>query len=358
MERSTNLTFRLGAAGGLGVPGAPQFGIAVLSIAAALMLATFFKGAPVSFFLCAIMVSVSFGGLWPGLLAIALSQLAFAFYLAGFAPSQPGEMPQLGRQAMFAAAGLFIVGIALAERRWKQSAARARDELRSSQRQLGELSRRTFRAQDDERRRIARVIHETTAQELAALRMHLARLEGTAATLANRERAVLREITELTDQSLQGIRTDTFLLYAPELDEMDLVAAMGWFANGFAERARIHVTHDLPPAFPRLRQDIETALFRVLQEALMNIHRHAGSPTVEIALRQDGGVVVLQVVDRGRGMPADLLRSATTLSGALGVGIAGMRDRLRELGGRLEIESSRSGTTLRAIVPVDGTPVE
>jgi signal transduction histidine kinase len=228
----------------------------------------------------------------------------------------------------------------------------AEGELQESFSQMRTLTGRLMRAQDDERRRIAQMLHETSAQDLAALKMHLARLHRTAAGLSTADRAVLTESIELAERSMSGIRTLSYLLYPPLLDETGLLPALRWYAAGFAERSGIEVALDLPSTFERLPQDVETTLFRVVQEALINIHRHADSPTASIRLRIDAHRLTLEIEDHGRGMPADLIARFPTGGGAMGVGVPGMRERLQQLGGRLTIRSGDDGTTVRAEIPL------
>jgi PAS domain S-box-containing protein len=229
---------------------------------------------------------------------------------------------------------------------------KAERELHDSLAQMRALSGRLMRAQDDERRRIAQVLHETTAQDLAALKMLLARLSRTVgSTMSSGDRSALTESIDLAERSMTGVRTLSYLIHPPFLDETGLVSALRWYAEGFAERSGIAVDLDLPPAFERLDQDVETALFRVVQEALINVHRHAGSPRASIRLHHTGEGLTLEVEDRGHGMPAERLAQLPVGGGAMGVGIAGMRERLEQLGGTLEIESGERGTIVRARVP-------
>ena len=233
----------------------------------------------------------------------------------------------------------------------------AERELHDSLAQMRALSGRLMRAQDDERRRIAQMLHETTAQDLAALKMLLAGISRTVGpTLADAERSSLTESIELADRSMTCVRTLSYLLHPPFLDETGIVSALRWYAEGFAARSGIAVDLDLPSSFERLDQDIETALFRVVQEALMNVHRHAGSSRASIRLRRAEGGLTLEVEDSGRGMPAELLQQLPAGGGALGVGVAGMRERLQQLGGTLDIESGDQGTVVRARVPLVAQP--
>jgi signal transduction histidine kinase len=228
----------------------------------------------------------------------------------------------------------------------------AEREARDSFNAMRMLSGRLLRAQDDERRRIAQLLHETTAQDLAALKMHLGRLIRAGARLSKADRAALTESIGLAERSMSGIRTLSYLLHPPFLDETGLLSALRWYASGFAERSGIEVALDLPVEFERLPQDVETTLFRVVQEALINIHRHAESPTATIRLRVDERHLTLEIEDRGRGMPPELIAQLPAGGGALGVGVAGMRERLQQLGGTLEIVSSDHGTTVRARIPL------
>jgi signal transduction histidine kinase len=224
--------------------------------------------------------------------------------------------------------------------------------LRQQRDNLRTLANRLMHAQDDERRRIATILHETTAQDLAALKMLLARLNRTADRLSDAERHDLTESISLAEQSMTEIRTVSYLLHPPFLDEAGLLSAIRWYATGFAERSGIKVDLDLPVNFERLPLDNETVLFRIVQESLTNIHRHAGSETARIRLRRDAETVVLEIEDRGHGIPHPLLEHITSAEGGVGVGIASMNERIEQLGGRLDLTSSDHGTTVRVWVPL------
>jgi two-component system NarL family sensor kinase len=223
----------------------------------------------------------------------------------------------------------------------------AERELKQSYSQMRNLTGRLMRAQDNERRRIAQMLHETTAQDLAALKMLLARLTRTADRLTDSERSALAESVALAEQSMTQIRTLSYLLHPPFLDEAGLLSALRWYAGGFTERSGIKVDLDLPESLERLPLDTETALFRIVQESLTNIHRHAGSETARIRLRRDAEMLVLEIEDHGHGIPNASLRHITSGIGAVGVGIAGMTERIEQLGGRLEVTSNDHGTTVR-----------
>jgi PAS domain S-box-containing protein len=222
--------------------------------------------------------------------------------------------------------------------------AHSRDHLRA-------LAGRLMHAQDEERRRIAQMLHETTAQDLAALKMLLGRLNRTSDGLSENDRSLLGESVRLADRSMGEVRTLAYLLHPPFLDEAGLLSALRWYAHGFADRSGIRVDLDLPDAMERLPREIETTLFRVVQEGLINVHRHAHSPTASIRLRIAPEQLTLEIEDHGRGMAPDFVARLTRGTGPSGVGLAGMRERLKQIGGELDIESSRQRTIVRATVP-------
>ena len=224
----------------------------------------------------------------------------------------------------------------------------AERERNDSYNQMRALTGRLMRAQDDERRRIAQHLHETTAQNLAGLKMLLARLNRTSDRLSEDERNALVESMSLAEQSMTEIRTLSYLLHPPFLDEAGLLSALRWYAAGFAQRSGIDVELDLPESFGRLPRDTETALFRIVQESLINIHRHAGSTTAHIRLQRDTETLVLEINDRGHGLPNASLEHIMGGGGVIGVGIAGMSERMEQLGGSLEIRSGDQGTTVSA----------
>jgi signal transduction histidine kinase len=209
-----------------------------------------------------------------------------------------------------------------------------------------------MKVQDEERRRIARELHETTAQDLAALKMNLSALERDAVDLDPRLRSLVSESAALAEQSMRDIRTLSYLLHPPFLDEVGLTSALRWFATGFAQRSGIPVDLTLPEAFDRMPRDMETTLFRIVQESLTNIHRHAESPRAAIRLLRVGNRVTLEIEDWGRGLrPAPALTTEHTHH-VIGVGIPGMRERIEQLGGTLTVDSSETGTTVRACIQV------
>lgn len=225
-------------------------------------------------------------------------------------------------------------------------------ELKRADRALRQLNGRLVRSQDEERRRLARDLHDGTAPLLTGLSMNLAVLEGSAHRLDPRARRALTECVALTKQGAVEVRTISYLLHPPLLEELGLTSGISWYAKGFAQRSGIEVELDLPPMSVRFPHHVELALFRVVQESLANVHRHSGSSTARIGLIRGSEQTTLEVSDRGRGIAKEMLSKTDGTSGAVGVGIAGMQERLEQLGGRLEIDSDCQGTTVRAIVPL------
>jgi len=216
---------------------------------------------------------------------------------------------------------------------------------------LRELSARLLAAQDEERRRIARELHDTTAQHLAALSLNLATISRLLFNPPSKVEKILGDSLNLAGTAAQEVRTTAYLLHPPLLEAAGLVGAVRDYAAGFAKRSGMTVELDLPGEWQRLPREAELALFRVVQEGLTNIHRHSGSDSATIRVAQEAGLVRLELRDSGRGIPARTLAALSGKPGAVGVGIAGMRERLRQLRGHLEIESDRSGTSLIATLP-------
>ncbi len=212
------------------------------------------------------------------------------------------------------------------------------------------LSGRILSLQDEERRRIARGLHDSLGQYLTAIKMSLDLLS----TTEGRQAAVAAECSEIVDKCLTETRTISHLLHPPLLDEAGLRSALQWYVDGFAQRSDIQVNLDLPVDLGRLDRDIETALFRVVQEALTNVHRHSSASEVDIRLLVDAKHIQLDVSDNGKGIPKDRLQRVLESGSGTGVGLAGMRERVRDLGGSMEIESDDAGTTIIISVPLTG----
>jgi PAS domain S-box-containing protein len=210
-------------------------------------------------------------------------------------------------------------------------------EQRSAEESLRNLSLGLLRSQDEERRRISRQLHETTGQSLAALRMNLARLKESATP------ELIDDSLALVEQSIKEVRTLSYLLHPPLMDDLGLVSALEWYAGGFEQRSGIAVTFDAAVDIGRLPPEIETTVFRVVQEALTNIHRHSGSPVATIRLQRVDRTLLVEVADRGRGFTGNV---------APGVGLAGMYERIRDLNGEIDIRSGEQGTTLTVRLPL------
>jgi PAS domain S-box-containing protein len=229
-------------------------------------------------------------------------------------------------------------------------------ERREAEKSLHELSGKLLRLQDEEQRRIARELHDGTAQTLTALALNLALMEQQAAGKSNQAMmATLAESMGLVEQASQEIRTFSYLLHPPELDGGNLSAAIRSFVQGFAKRTKLDVDLKIAPDVSGLSRDVQSALFRILQESLTNIYRHSESSTASVRLQVSSDTVVLEVKDQGRGIPAEVLSgNGGSRSACPGVGIAGMRERLRQLGGTLQVISEpRQGTAVRAMLPVE-----
>jgi signal transduction histidine kinase len=215
---------------------------------------------------------------------------------------------------------------------------------------LRELSARLLQLQDDERRRIARELHDSVGQTLAALAMNLSAVRLDFERMAKTVNALADSENLVRDMSSE-VRTISHLLHPPLLDEAGLQSALRWYVDGFALRSKIDVDLDLPDDFDRLPRESETAIFRVVQECLTNIHRHSESPIARIRLRQRDDEVVVEIADKGKGIPPELKQDLAS-NGTPGVGIRGMRERIRQLGGTLEINSNDSGTVVTVHLPV------
>ncbi|MBV8651454.1 MAG: sensor histidine kinase, partial [Alphaproteobacteria bacterium] len=256
-------------------------------------------------------------------------------------------------------------------------------DARHTEDALRQLTGQLMRLQDEERRRIARDLHDSTAQNLLGAALGIDRSLRLTQFIPYRAECALRESKDLIEQSQREIRTVSYLLHPPLLDEAGLPSALRWYIEGFAKRSGIAVDFDVAPELleRRMPADLETALFRIVQEALANVCRHSGSATARIELARSSTVtpnstildeVQLTIVDAGRGMksevpdlafagskpgmatidPAGIQRGAAAGAGSVGVGLPGMRERLRQFGGHLDIESDASGTTVRATVPI------
>jgi PAS domain S-box-containing protein len=222
-------------------------------------------------------------------------------------------------------------------------------ERKEAARALEQLPGRLLRTQDEERRRIARQLHDTTAQNLAAIRLNLVALSRTAAAEVSE---LLTESIALTEESMSEIRTLAYLLHPPLIEEAGLVATLRWFVRGFETRSGIAVCLDVPDVLQRLPPETETTLFRIIQESLTNIQRHSHSSVARIRLNTDRQRIQLEIVDEGTGIAAHFRGNEAALF-ASGVGVAGMRQRARDLGGEMKIESNDGGTRVTVVLPLE-----
>jgi PAS domain S-box-containing protein len=223
----------------------------------------------------------------------------------------------------------------------------SRRKLQESEKSLRDLSLHLLRTQDEERRRIGREIHDSLGQYLSVLKMKLDSMGASPATAEERA-----ECGNLVDECVKEVRTISYLLYPPMLEEMGLTSAIPWYLEGFSKRSGIKTTFHAAEDFGRQSRDAELVLFRVLQESLTNVQRHSGSKSAEISISQTFDLVTMEVKDSGKGLPPAIVELGNRdWMGSLGVGLRGMSERLRQLGGALEMSSDESGTRVRATVP-------
>jgi len=220
-------------------------------------------------------------------------------------------------------------------------------ELSERTEQVRELSAKLLSLQDEERRRLARELHDSTGQMLAAMKMVLdeMRIEAKEPKFA----ALVNQSIELNDEMSRQLRTMSYLLHPPLLDEVGLPSALRWYTEGFAERSAIKVDLQVSDGFDRLPQEMEIAIFRVVQECLTNIHRHSGSPTASVRLNRTNDAVDVEISDTGQGIASDRVRGDRIVSG---VGLMGIEERMRQFGGSVKVTSSENGTLVNAGIPL------
>jgi signal transduction histidine kinase len=233
-----------------------------------------------------------------------------------------------------------------AEETLRRTLAELQETLEQRTSALRQLSARLLSLQDIERRRIARELHDDLGQYLVGLKLNVDMLRES----PKREK-LWDETEDLMQQCIGEVRTLSYLLHPPTMDEAGFVSAARWYVEGFGQRSGVQVTLDAPEELKRLPDPIELALFRVLQEALTNVHRHSGASRAYVAITQDEAHVRMEIRDNGRGMSHDLLRQFEATGAGMGVGLGGVRERARELCGKLTIESNRNGTLLAIEIP-------
>jgi PAS domain S-box-containing protein len=220
---------------------------------------------------------------------------------------------------------------------------------------LRTLSTRMMTVQDEERRRIARDLHDSSGQLLAVIDMQLSTLAQDLRKAAPQFNEQVEETERLVEQLQKEIRTTSYLLHPPLLDEAGLFSALSWYVEGLNKRSNVQIALEIAPNFGRLPRDIELVVFRLVQESLANIYRHSGSETAMIRIARDEGTITVEVQDQGKGIPPEKL--VEIQSEGSGVGIRGMRERLRQFSGELRIESGENGTRVWVTISIPQTPV-
>jgi len=223
-------------------------------------------------------------------------------------------------------------------------------ECHRSEEELREFSRRLYQSQDEERRRIARELHDSTGQKLAILEIELSRLNRVVNSRPQESEEILLECASLTRNISDELRTLSYLLHPPMLDEFGLNSAIRCYVNGINQRKGLHVEAEISQELPRLSEEAELAVFRIVQASLTNVHLHSGVALAKVKIEHSPDGIVVVISDEGRGIPDGVLDHSSQPK-AVGVGITGMRERVRQLGGCMQIESSASGTSVKVTVP-------
>jgi signal transduction histidine kinase len=223
-------------------------------------------------------------------------------------------------------------------------------ERLNAENSLRQLSQKVVRLQDEERRRIARELHDSAGQYLSAVTLTLGQLARRLATSGDRNKQLVQEALDLVGDCIREVRTMSYLLHPPVLDDFGLASALRWYVEGFSMRSGITVRLDLDEELPRFPSEIETALFRIVQEGLTNVHRHSGGQKACVELKASAQHISTTITDDGHGMTTDML--SNVIKGQGGVGLTGMYERVKKLGGRMHIDSGALGTTIKAELPI------
>jgi signal transduction histidine kinase len=318
----------------------------------------------------AVVFSAWYGGVGPSVLTVLLDLVGIWYWFLPPTGSFRLAKPKADVAGMvgFVVFSALIIALSeahrrsLAKSRWaeeelrnahsdlERKVSKRTAELRIANENLRELSGRLQQLRDEERRQIARELHDSVGQMLAALSMNIDRVRAQSDKLDPAAAAAVTENVGIVEQISKEIRTISHLLHPPLLDVAGLASAVRWYADGFAERSKINVDVEIPAEMRRLSDDMEITIFRLIQECLTNIHRHAGSATAAITIREQENRVVVEVKDTGKGIPLD--KQLEMSSDRTGVGVRGMRERLRQLGGELEIQSDSGGTSVKAMLPL------
>ena len=350
-----------------------RFGVALLAGLVALLVAraaNVFAVSSLPYFtaLAAVAFSTWFCGTGPAIASLALSLLTIDYWF--IPPTHSLRIMQTVDRVNFlaflcAAVVIVLIGEAnLRQRERLRDAAGALEEkvrertgaLDYANHSLRQLTARLLNLQDEERRRIARELHDNAGQALGALAMNLGAVAEDLASLMKTAGKVA-DSAGMVRQMSDDIRTMSYLLHPPLLDEMGLAPALRWYVEGFAERSKIAVDLECSKDFGRLSREVETAIFRIVQECLINIHRHSGSATAAVHVAWLDGDVRLEITDHGKGISPQM-RDQMEAGGTVGVGVRGMRERVRQLGGSLKISSDDEGAGTRIVVRLPDTEVD
>ena len=223
--------------------------------------------------------------------------------------------------------------------------------------ELRVLSGRLLTIRDEERRRWARELHDSVVQLLVGITMNLSILQRQLDGAAPIDSKFLSESMQLTNEALREIRTLSYLLHPPMLDEVGLASALRWFASGFSKRSQIEIDLEIPESLGRFPRDLEIAVFRIVQETLTNVHRHSGSSTAKITIWRSTNQLRIKVEDKGKGMTLPAIGKDGRENAILGVGISGIRERVRQLAGQMQIRSGDWGTALEAVFPLEESDI-
>jgi signal transduction histidine kinase len=223
-------------------------------------------------------------------------------------------------------------------------------ECYRNEQELREFSKRLSQSQDDERRRIARELHDSTGQKLSVLAMNLALVRNQVSSSEVTFHKMLSDCSSLTTDISEEVRTLSYMMHPPLLDECGLETSIQMYLRGINRRVGLEIELDIPRCLERLTEDAELAIFRVVQASLTNIHLHSGSAKATVKIEHVSDGLAVTISDQGRGIPTGVLDRSPRGKGT-GVGIAGMKERVKYIGGRLEIESSEYGTQVKATIP-------
>jgi signal transduction histidine kinase len=342
-----------------------RFGVALLATLLALLVAWAINGLasgllPYFTALAAVAFCAWFCGTGPAVASglVSLLTIALSFTPATNSP-QIMHAPDWVNLLAFLFAAVVIVSIGHSNQREQERSQNAAGEMEEKVRErtveldhanhsLRQLTGRLLNLQDEERRRIARELHDNAGQALSALAMNLGAVAEDLGRMM-KTAGMVADSASMVRQMSDDIRTMSYLLHPPLLDEMGLVPALKWYIEGFTKRSKIAVDLECGKNFSRLSPDVETAIFRIVQECLINIHRHSGSSTAAIRINGSDGWVRLEVKDNGKGISPEL-RNQMESGGTVGVGVRGMRERTSQLGGSLEVLSDGEGRGTRLIV--------